>query len=56
MVIETAEFIASKDRFGHAMISKGIYSAADVDTQWTNPIREAYMKWLDNNPQERKFY
>lgn len=54
LVVSTAEFIASKDRFGHEMIRKGIYKAEEVDTQWTEAIRVEYLKWLDRNPSERK--
>jgi len=54
LVISTAEFIASKDRFGHEMIKKGTYKANEVDTQWTDAIKAEYLKWLERNPSERK--
>ncbi len=54
LVIETAEFIASKDKFGHEMIAAGKYNAGQVDTQWPNEIKEEYLKWLDRHPEERK--
>ena len=54
LVVSTAEFIASKDRFGHEMIRKGVYKAEEVDTQWTEPVSVEYLKWLDRNPAERK--
>ena len=54
LVIETAEFIASKDRFGHEMIAAGKYSAAQVDTQWPDQIKLDYLKWLESHPNERK--
>jgi regulator of RNase E activity RraA len=54
LVISTAEFIASKDRFGHEMIRKGQYQADQVDTQWTDEIRKEYLEWLKRNPQEKK--
>ena len=53
-VIATAEFIASKDRFGHEMIKNGVYKAGQVDTQWSEDIRVEYMKWLEKNPKEKK--
>jgi len=53
-VISTAEFIASKDRFGHEMIKKGVYKAGQVDAQWSEEIRAEYMKWLEKNPDEKK--
>lgn len=54
MVVSTAEFIASKDRFGHEMIKKGIYKASQVDTQWPDPIKEEFLKWLQKNPNEKQ--
>jgi regulator of RNase E activity RraA len=54
LVIETAEFIASKDRFGHEMIASGRYKAADVDTEWSEQIRGEYMQWLRRHPDERQ--
>jgi len=54
LVVSTAEFIASKDRFGHEMIRSGTYKANEVDTQWTDPIKVEYLKWLDRNPAEKK--
>ncbi len=54
LVISTAEFIASKDRFGHEMIKKGLYKADQVDTQWNDQIRNEYLDWLVKNPSEKK--
>lgn len=54
LVVSTAEFIASKDRFGHEMIRNGTYKANEVDTQWTDPIKVEYLKWLERNPNEKK--
>ena len=54
LVISTAEFIASKDRFGHEMIKKGVYKADQVDTQWSDQIRMEYLNWLSKNPSEKK--
>jgi len=54
LVVSTAEFIASKDRFGHEMIKNGTYKATEVDTQWSDPIKLEYLKWLDRNPAEKK--
>lgn len=54
LVISTAEFIASKDRFGHEMIKSGTYKANEVDTQWNDTIKVEFLKWLDRNPSEKK--
>lgn len=54
LVIATAEFIASRDRFGHAMIAKGRFNAGQLDAQWEGDVREAYLEWLETQPAERK--
>ena len=36
------------------MIRSGTYKATEVDTQWTDPIKVEYLKWLDRNPNEKK--
>ncbi|MEJ7693086.1 RraA family protein [Daejeonella sp.] len=54
LVISTAEFIASKDRFGHEMIKNGRYKADQVDTQWSDEIKKEYLAWLAKNPSEKK--
>jgi hypothetical protein len=53
-VIITAEFIGLRDKFGHAMLKSGKYTAGQIDTQWTDQIKEAFLKWLDENPKELK--
>lgn len=51
-VIVTAEFIALRDKFGHAMLKAGRYSPGQIDSQWTDKIKEDFLKWLDKNPDE----
>ena len=48
-VVATAEFIALRDEFGHAMLKSGTYSTGEIDSQWTPAIREAFLKWLDQS-------
>jgi len=48
-VVATAEFIALRDDFGHAMLKSGTYSTGEIDSQWTPAIREAFLKWLDQS-------
>jgi regulator of RNase E activity RraA len=51
-VIATAEFIAVRDDFSHAMLKSGKFATGEIDSQWSNQIRDAFMKWLDQNPNE----
>jgi regulator of RNase E activity RraA len=53
-VIVTAEFIDIKDKFSHAMIGEGRFSAGQLDAQWNDEVREYFLKWLNNQPNERK--
>ncbi len=53
-VVATAEFIALRDKFGHAMLKAGRYSTGQIDSQWTDAIKDDFMKWLGQNPNEPK--
>lgn len=57
-VVITGEFIALRDQFGHEMLRKGVYTPGQIDTQWTDEIKTAFIKWLDDNedslPMSRK--
>ncbi|QGY45600.1 RraA family protein [Maribellus comscasis] len=48
-VVITGEFIALRDQFGHEMLRKGVYTPGQIDTQWTEEIKSAFIKWLDEN-------
>ena len=51
-VVLTGEFIGLRDKFGHEMLRKGVYTPGQIDTQWTDEIKQAFLKWLDKNPGE----
>lgn len=51
-VVITAEFIMLRDRFGHAMLKEGRYSTGQIDSQWTDEIKEAFLKWIAVNAPE----
>ena len=53
-VITTAEFIGLRDKFGHAMLKSGRYSPGEIDSQWTDKIKEDFLKFLEQNPGELK--
>jgi regulator of RNase E activity RraA len=48
-VVITGEFIALRDKFGHEMLRKGVYTPGQIDTRWTDEIKQAFLKWLDQN-------
>ncbi|HMG90804.1 MAG TPA: hypothetical protein VK589_12120 [Chryseolinea sp.] len=51
-VVITAEFIMLRDRFGHAMLKEGKYTTGQIDSQWTDEIKEAFIKWIAVNAPE----
>jgi regulator of RNase E activity RraA len=49
-VVINAEFIALRDQFGHQRLREGKYTPGEIDQQWTEAIKNDFMKWLDQNP------
>lgn len=48
-VVKTAEFIIVRDMFGHAMLKEGRYTTGQIDSQWPDEIRDAFIKWIAVN-------
>jgi len=51
-VVVTSEFIGLKDTFGHEMLRTGVYTPGQIDGKWSDDIKEAFLKWLDENPDQ----
>lgn len=51
-VIATAEFISIRDRFSKDMLKSGKYNAGQIDNQWTEEIKNSFMDWIKQHPQE----
>lgn len=51
-VVLQGEFVVLRDKFGHEMLRKGVYTPGQIDTRWTDEIKGAFLKWLDANPGE----
>ena len=51
-VVLTGEFIGLRDKFGHEMLRQGVYTPGQIDTQWTDEIKTAFIEWLDENQDE----
>jgi len=49
-VVLAAEFIALRDEFGHQRLREGKYTPGQIDQQWTDDIKNGFLKWLDQNP------
>jgi 4-hydroxy-4-methyl-2-oxoglutarate aldolase len=48
-VVLTGEFVAIRDAFGHAMLREGRFTPGQIDAQWSEEIKAAFLKWLDDN-------
>jgi 4-hydroxy-4-methyl-2-oxoglutarate aldolase len=51
-VVVRAEFIMLRDMFGHEMLRKGVYTPGQIDQQWSDEIKTAFLEWVKNNPDE----
>ena len=49
-VVITAEFIALRDKFGIQRLKEGIYPPGQIDSGWTEQIKDDFLGWLDENP------
>ena len=50
-VVSTAEFVSLKDLFGFEMVKSRRYSTGEIDSQWTDPIKDDFIKWLKEHPE-----
>jgi regulator of RNase E activity RraA len=46
----TAEFVKLRDKFGHAMLKKGEYTAGEIDSKWSEEIKQHFLRWIEENP------
>jgi regulator of RNase E activity RraA len=50
-VVSVAEFVTRKDQFGFEMVKSGKYTTGQIDSQWTEDIKGAFLKWLEQHPE-----
>ncbi|WP_194776215.1 RraA family protein [Pararhodonellum marinum] len=50
-VISVSEFVVRKDQFGFEMVRNNVYSTGEIDSQWTDEIKSAFLKWLEKHPE-----
>lgn len=48
-VVETAEIVMLRDRFGHQRLREGKYTPGQIDTRWTEEIERDFSQWLEEN-------
>lgn len=54
-VISTAEFIAVRDRFSKDMLGSNRFNAGQIDNQWTEEIKLAFIDWIKKHPDEPQY-
>lgn len=50
-VVSTSEFVTRKDQFGFEMVKTGTYTTGEIDSQWTDEIKTAFLEWLKKHPE-----
>jgi regulator of RNase E activity RraA len=53
-VISIAEFLGVRDKFAFDMLRQKRYTSGQLDNQWTDKIKEDFLKWLSEHPAERQ--
>lgn len=49
-IVLTAEFTALSDEFAEDMVKKGLYTAGDMDSVWSDEINKRFVQWVRNYP------
>lgn len=49
-VVITSEFVALKDEFGHLRLREGKYTPGQIDSKWSDEIRNDFIAWLQKYP------
>jgi regulator of RNase E activity RraA len=50
-VVSVSEFVIRKDQFGFEMVRTNRYSTGEIDSQWTDEIKTAFLEWLKEHPE-----
>lgn len=49
-VVINTEFIALRDKFAIERLKAGVYTPGQIDTAWTDAIKQDFLKWVNENP------
>ena len=49
-LVITSEVTALRDEFGHQRLKEGKYKPGEIDSRWSEEIRNDFMNWLSNYP------
>ena len=45
-IVLTSEFTSLTDEFGEEMIKRGIYTAGQIDSAWSDEMNKRFVKWV----------
>lgn len=51
-VVETAELVMLRDRFGIQRLKEGKYSPGEIDSRWSDEIEKDFSQWLSDHQDE----
>ena len=49
-LVITSEVTALRDEFGHLRLREGKYKPGQIDSQWSDEIKNDFLNWLNNYP------
>ena len=49
-LVLNSEFIQLRDQFGHQRLREGKYTPGQIDSQWSDQIKNDFVEWLKNYP------
>jgi regulator of RNase E activity RraA len=49
-VVVTSEFTKLRNEFGHLRLREGKYKPGEIDSNWSDAIRQDFLKWINNYP------
>jgi regulator of RNase E activity RraA len=49
-LVINSEFIQLRDEFGHQRLREGKYTPGQIDTKWTDLIKNDFLEWIKNYP------
>jgi 4-hydroxy-4-methyl-2-oxoglutarate aldolase len=49
-LVINSEFVQLRDEFGHQRLREGKYTPGQIDTKWTDAIKNDFLDWIKNYP------
>ena len=49
-VVITSEFTQLRDEFGHLRLREGKYKPGEIDSRWSDGIKQDFLNWINNYP------